>query len=156
MTWIVYMSIVKHVDIYVVSSWENSKITCIWVLQSLMVVCCMRIGVCGCIYMLYVILVNICRVDQLIFTMQCEFSKLQINLVKIFHFLKTTKTSLFSWKTNGLWRFTADFLSANQYKFKFDLDWANRSVLLVFMGKPSDYQNWRGWFSPSNGLVNLG
>jgi hypothetical protein len=35
-------------------------------------------------------------VDQLIFTMQCEFSKLQINLVKIFHFLKTTKTSLFS------------------------------------------------------------
>jgi hypothetical protein len=37
--------------------------------------------------MLYVILVNTCRVDQLIFTMQCEFSKLQINLVKIFHFL---------------------------------------------------------------------
>jgi hypothetical protein len=36
--------------------------------------------------MLYVILVNTCRVDQLIFTMQCELSKLQINIVKKFHF----------------------------------------------------------------------
>jgi hypothetical protein len=51
-----------------------------------MVVCCMRIEVCGCICMLYVILVNTCRVDQLIFTVQCELSKLQINLVKNFHF----------------------------------------------------------------------
>jgi hypothetical protein len=47
----------------------------------------MRTGVYGCICMLYVILVNTCRVDQLIFTMQYELRKLQKNLVKIFHFL---------------------------------------------------------------------
>jgi hypothetical protein len=57
----------------------------IWVLRSSLVVCCMRTGVCGCICMLYVILVNTCRVDQLIFNVQCELSKLQINLVKVFH-----------------------------------------------------------------------
>jgi hypothetical protein len=62
--------------------------------------------------MLYVILVNICRVNQLIFTVQCELSKLQINPVKIFHFsIKTTKT-------DRLERFTASFLSVNRYKFK--------------------------------------
>jgi hypothetical protein len=41
-----------------------------------MVVCFVRTGVCGYICMVYVILVNICRVDQLIFTVQCELSKL--------------------------------------------------------------------------------
>jgi hypothetical protein len=46
----------------------------------------MRTGVFRFICMLYVILVNTCRVDQLIFTMQCELSKLQINIVKKFHF----------------------------------------------------------------------
>jgi hypothetical protein len=47
--------------------------------------------------MLYVILVNTCRVDQLIFTVQCELSKLQINIVKFFHFYvkKTVKTGSF-------------------------------------------------------------
>jgi hypothetical protein len=63
-----------------------------------MVVCCMRIGVFDCICMLYVILVNISRVDQLIFTVQCELSKLQINLAKIFYFLPV----YFREKTNGL------------------------------------------------------
>jgi hypothetical protein len=66
-------------------SLESCKRTCIWVLQSSLVVCCMRIGVCGCICMLYVILVNICSVDQ--FTLWCELSKLQINLAKSFLFL---------------------------------------------------------------------
>jgi hypothetical protein len=45
--------------------------------------------------MLYVILVNICRVAQLIFTVQCELSKLQINPVKIFHF--SVKTAKIGW-----------------------------------------------------------
>jgi hypothetical protein len=48
-------------------SLENCKRTCIWILRSPIVVCCTRIEVCGCICMLYVILVNICHVDQLIF-----------------------------------------------------------------------------------------
>jgi hypothetical protein len=56
----------------------------------------MRTGVYSCICMLYVILVNTCRVDQLIFTLQCELSKLQINLIKNFHFsIKTAKTDSF-------------------------------------------------------------
>jgi hypothetical protein len=46
----------------------------------------MRTGVYDCICMLYVILVNTYRVDQLLFTVQCELSKLKINLVKIFYF----------------------------------------------------------------------
>jgi hypothetical protein len=37
--------------------------------------------------MLYVILLNTCCVDQLLFTVQHELSKLQINHVKIFIFL---------------------------------------------------------------------
>jgi hypothetical protein len=80
----------------------------------------------------YVILVNICRVDQLIFTMQCELIKLQINPIKIFIFsVKTTKTGSFSWKIVGLGRFTAGFSSLNQYKFKFGL---NCTYRLVFIG----------------------
>jgi hypothetical protein len=60
----------------------------------------MRTEVCGCICMLYVILVNICRVDQLIFTVKCELSKLQINFVNFFHFFckKTVKSGLFRGK----------------------------------------------------------
>jgi hypothetical protein len=62
----------------------------------------MRTGVYGCIYMLYVILVNICCVDQLIFTVKCELSKLQINLVKIFHFsVKNSKNRFVSRLTGG-------------------------------------------------------
>jgi hypothetical protein len=91
--------------------------------------------------MLFVILVNICRVDQLIFTVQCELSKLQIGLVKIFHFsVKTAKTGSFLWKTESLGRFTADFSPINQYKFKFGLDCTNSSSFTDFHrftgGKP--------------------
>jgi hypothetical protein len=47
--------------------------------------------------MLYVILVNTYRVDQLIFTVQCELRKLQINLVKNFHFFcKNSKNVCFA------------------------------------------------------------
>jgi hypothetical protein len=51
----------------------------------------MRTRVCGCICMFYVILMNACRVDQLMFTVQCESSKIQINPAKIFIF--STKNS---------------------------------------------------------------
>jgi hypothetical protein len=60
--------------------------------------------------MLYVILVNTCRVDQLIFTVQCELSKLQINLFKNFHFsVKNSKNRFVSWLTDGLEQFLAGF-----------------------------------------------
>jgi hypothetical protein len=64
-------------------------------LRSSLVVCYMKIKVRGCICMLYVILVNTCSVDQLIFSVQCELNKLQINLVKISYLKKTVKTDLF-------------------------------------------------------------
>jgi hypothetical protein len=69
----------------------------------------MRIGVYGCIYMLYVILVNTYRVDQLIFTLQCELSKLQINLVKNSFFRKNSKNRFVSRLTDGLERFSPVF-----------------------------------------------
>jgi hypothetical protein len=60
--------------------------------------------------MLYVILMNICRVDQLIFTVQCELNKLQINLVKKFYFFcKNNKNRFVSRLTDGLERFLAGF-----------------------------------------------
>jgi hypothetical protein len=59
-----------------------------------MIVCFMRIEVCGCIYMLYVILVNISCVDQLVFTMQRELNKLQVNHVKFSHFLCKNKKTI--------------------------------------------------------------
>jgi hypothetical protein len=69
--------------------------------------------------MLYVISVNIYRVDHLIFTAQCELSKLQINPDKIFYFsVKNSRNMFVSWKTDGLERFTAGFSSINRYKFK--------------------------------------
>jgi hypothetical protein len=46
----------------------------------------MRTRVYGYICMLYVILLNTHHVDQLIFTMQYELRKLQINLVKKIYF----------------------------------------------------------------------
>jgi hypothetical protein len=46
----------------------------------------MRIGVCGCICMLYVILLNTCCVDQLLFTVQCELRKLQ--MIPVIFFVK--------------------------------------------------------------------
>jgi hypothetical protein len=72
-------------------------------LRSSLVVCCMRTGICGCIWMLYVILVNTCRVDQLIFFVQYELSKLQINLVKNFIFsVKNSKNWFVSRLTDSL------------------------------------------------------
>jgi hypothetical protein len=69
--------------------------------------------------MLYVILMNSCCVDQLIFTVQCELSKLQINTAKIFIFsAKNGKNQFISRLTAGFYRFFAGFLPVNQFKFK--------------------------------------
>jgi hypothetical protein len=60
--------------------------------------------------MLYVILVDTCRVDELIFTIQYELSKLKIILVKIFHFyVKNSKNQFVSRLTDGLELFFAGF-----------------------------------------------
>jgi hypothetical protein len=67
-----------------------------------MIVCYMRIENCGCICMLYVIFVNICCVDQLMFTVQHELSKIQMNLVVFFVFsVVSLKYSYFGQKTDG-------------------------------------------------------
>jgi hypothetical protein len=59
---------------------------------------------------LYVILVNTCRVNQLIFTVQCELSKLQIILFKKFHFyVKKQQNQFVSRLTDSLERFFAGF-----------------------------------------------
>jgi hypothetical protein len=82
--------------------------------------------------MLYVILVNTYHVDQLIFTVQRELRKLQINHVKNYLlFEKNTKNSSFFWKTNYLGRFIVDFPSLNRHEIKFNLVWPNRPVLPV-------------------------
>jgi hypothetical protein len=52
-----------------------------------MIVCFVRIEVYYCICMLYIILVNISCVDQLVFTMQRELSKLQVNHATFFIFM---------------------------------------------------------------------
>jgi hypothetical protein len=121
----------------------------------------MRTGVCGCIYMLYVILVNTCRVDQLIFTVQCELSKLQINLVKIFHFFcKKQQNRFVSRLTSGLERFFAGFspvFAGKPIQIQIDLNWSNRSVFTGFyrftVGKPLPVG---GGFCIQNGFVNRG
>jgi hypothetical protein len=59
------------------------------------------------ICMLYVILVNIYCAVRLIFTVQCELSKLQINPFIFFFLCKTSENQCISWKTDGLARFTA-------------------------------------------------
>jgi hypothetical protein len=85
----------------------------------------MRTGVCGCICMLLVILVNTCHVNQLIFTMQCELRKPQINIVKFFHFsVKNSKTRFVSRLTGGLERFFA----GKPVRIQIDLNWSNQSV----------------------------
>jgi hypothetical protein len=43
----------------------------------------MRTGVRGCICMMYVILLNTCCVNRLLFTVQHELSKLQMNHITI-------------------------------------------------------------------------
>jgi hypothetical protein len=65
--------------------------------------------------MLYVILVNTYRVDQLIFTVQCELNKLQINLVIFFYFFcKTAKPVCFAVNR----RFFIGFSQVNRFEFK--------------------------------------
>jgi hypothetical protein len=79
----------------------------------------MRTGVCGCICMLYVILVNTCHVGQLIFIVQYELSKLQINLVKNFHFFcKNGKDQFVSRLTDSLERGFTGFSLVNQFELK--------------------------------------
>jgi hypothetical protein len=74
------------------------------------------------IYMLYVILVNTCRVDQLIFTVQCELSKLK-KLVKIFHFLCKKQQKPVYFAVNRQFRavfrrFFTGFPLVNRFEFK--------------------------------------
>jgi hypothetical protein len=75
--WVVWLEltwVLWNMSTYV--SWKNSKRTCIWVLWSPTIVCFMIIEVCGCICILYNILVNISCMDRLVFTMQRELNKL--------------------------------------------------------------------------------
>jgi hypothetical protein len=65
-----------------------------------MIVCYMRIENCGCICMLYVIFVNICCVDQLMFTVQHELSKIQMNLVVFFVFSVVSLKKQLFWAKN--------------------------------------------------------
>jgi hypothetical protein len=109
--------------------------------------------------MLYVILVNTCRVDQLIFTVQCELNKLQINFVKIFYFFcKKQQNRFVSRLTGGLERFFAGFspvFAGKPIQIQIDLNWSNRSVFTDFyrftVGKPLPV---RGGFCIQNGFVN--
>ena len=104
--------------------------------------------------MLYVILMNSCCVDQLIFTVQCELSKLQINPAKIFIFsAKNGKNQFISRLTAGFYRFFAD----KPIQIQTDLVWPNRSVFTGFYrftgGKPLPVGG--GFYLPT-GFVNRG
>jgi hypothetical protein len=92
--------------------------------------------------MLYVILVNTCCVDQLIFTVQCEFSKLQINHIKIFHFFCRKQQNRFvSWLTGGFHRFFAGKL----VRVQIDLAFVKPDVIYRFIGgKPLPVGSSRG------------
>jgi hypothetical protein len=101
----------------------------------------MRTGVCGCICMLYVILVNTCRVDQLIFTVQCEMSKQQINLVKKFHLFYKKQQKPVCFVVNPRFRAVFHRFSAGKpVRIQNDLNLSNRSVFTGFYrftdGKP--------------------
>jgi hypothetical protein len=116
----------------------------------------MRTGVCGCICMLHVILVNTCRVDQLIFTMQCELSKLQINLVNIFHFFCKKQQKPVRFAVNRRFRAAfRRFFTGKPVRIQIDLNWSNRSVFTGFyrftVGKPLPVGS---GFSIENGFVN--
>jgi hypothetical protein len=99
--------------------------------------------------MLYVILVNTCRVDQLIFTMQCELSKLQINIVKIFHFYVKKQQKPVHFVVNRR------FFAGKPVRIQINLNWSNRSVFTGFyrftVGKPLPVGS---GFSIQNGFVN--
>jgi hypothetical protein len=72
---------------------------------------------------------NTYHVDQLIFIVQCELSKLQINLVKIFHFsIKTAKTGRF----RGLPAVFHRFFVGKLVRIQIDWNWSNRSVFTGF------------------------
>jgi hypothetical protein len=91
--------------------------------------------------MLYVILVNTCRGDQLIFTVQCEMSKLQINILIFFIFsVKNRKNRIDSRLTDGLERFFAGFSPVfhrfsvgKPFRIQIDLNLSNRSVFYRFL-----------------------
>jgi hypothetical protein len=73
--------------------------------------------------MLYVILVNTCRVDQLIFTVQCELSKLQKKFVKLFHFFCKKQQNPVYFAVNrrfraGFRQFFTGFPLVNRFEFK--------------------------------------
>jgi hypothetical protein len=140
--------------------WRGVKRTCIWVLRSSLVVYCMRTEVCSCICMLYVILVNACRVGQLIFTVQCELSKLQINPAKIFHFFCKKQQKLICFTVNRRFlpffrRFCVGFSLVNWLEFKLSLVKLTgfTGFYRFIAGKPlpvgGDFYMW-------NGFVNHG
>jgi hypothetical protein len=106
--------------------------------------------------MLHVILVNTCRVDQLIFTMQCELSKLQINLVNIFHFFCKKQQKPVRFAVNRRFRAAfRRFFTGKPVRIQIDLNWSNRSVFTGFyrftVGKPLPVGS---GFSIENGFVN--
>jgi hypothetical protein len=69
---------------------------------------------------------------------QCELSKLQINIVKIFRFFyKNSKNRLVSRLTGGLER----FFTGKPVQIQIDLNWSNRSV---FTGLPLVNRYWWG------------
>lgn len=115
-------------NVWTYVSWEKSKRTCIWVLRSPIVVCCMRVGVCSHIFMLHVILVNKCCVGQLLFNVHCKLSKFINKSCQTFPFLAKTSNI-------GLeWRFTAHFSRFTLFEF-FEFKIANRSILMGFHQK---------------------
>jgi hypothetical protein len=118
----------------------------------------MKTGVCGCICMLYVILVNTYRVNQLIFTVQCELSKLQIILFKKNHFSVKKQQKPVCFAINRRFRAVFRRFSAGKpVRIQIDLNWSNRSVFTGFHqftdGKPLPVDN---GFLRLNGFVNRG
>jgi hypothetical protein len=118
----------------------------------------MRTGVCGCICMLYVILANTCRVDQLIFTVQCELSKLQINLIIFFHFFYKKQQKPVCFAVNRRFRAVSrQFFTGKPIRIQIDLNWSNRLVFIGFHrftdGKPLSVGI---GFCRLNGFVNRG
>jgi hypothetical protein len=74
----------------------------------------MRIALCGYICMLYVIFVNICYVGQLIFTEQCELSKIQMSPVNFFFIVANIKRRFNLLENRRFGWFTSVFSSVNR------------------------------------------
>jgi hypothetical protein len=86
--------------------------------------------------------------------MQCELSKLQINIVKSFHFsVKNSKNRFISRLTDGFER----FFTGKPVRIQINLNWSNRSVFTGFyrftVGKPLPVGS---GFSIQNSFVNRG